>query len=157
MWYRARVAGPHQDKVIVQYVDFGSRDIVPKEKISPLPRGYETISPMARQAALAYLVPPADQDDFFDDFCAFFRQLVDDKKLTATIEWRDGPISHVSLADASTHINCAIVREGLARVTKKGRHTADKTLAMLIEAEEKARAARINLWRYGDDDDDEAR
>jgi len=149
----------------VLYIDFGTTEACPRSKTMPLPAEFTTRPPLARHARLAFIEPPSASSPYADDYLQYLEQLTADKTLTVTVEYMEDGVLCVSLADNATHINAAMVREGLATLNKKrvGAAPADgkDQFAPLREAQEKARAERLNMWKYGDigddDDDDDTR
>jgi len=163
-WYRAMYLGLASDdanKFNVMYIDFGTVEACPRSKALPLPVDYSTRPALARRARLAFIEPPEAKSSYSDDFLEYFQQLTADKTLTATVEYVEEGTLCVSLADASTHINAAMLREGLATLSKKRVGAAPDDgkdqFAPLRDAQEKARHERLNMWKYGDigDDDEE--
>jgi len=168
LWYRASYVGGvsgDSSKFNVLYIDFGTTEAVSRSKVLPLPAEYTTRPALARRARLAFIDPPKESSTYSEDFLEYFQQLTADKDLTATVEYMEDGVLCVSLAlaDNATHINVAVLREGLATLNRKrvgAIPPADgkDQFAYLREAQEKARHERLNMWKYGDigdDDDDE--
>ena len=106
----------------------------------------------------AFVRPPRADDSYAADFGEYLRELTDGRPLTATVEYTADGVPCVSLAADTVHVNTAVVRQGLATVAVPRAAAAAApaaALAALREAQEKARAERLNLWRYGDIDDDD--
>lgn len=91
--------------------------------------------------------------EYGEDAAALLKELVWDKELVATTQYREGDISYLSLGDPATKvpINAALVMAGLARVQRS--RTRSAFYDRLKEEEDKARKNRLNLWQYGDNYD----
>jgi len=163
LWYRASylgVASDYSSKFNVLFVDFGTTDACPRSKTMPLPAEFASRPALARRARLAFIEPPSATSNFFEDYLLYLQQLTEEKTLTATVEYIEEGTIFVSLADSATHINAAMLREGLATLNRKrvGSTDGKDQYTPLREAQEKARNERLNMWKYGDigdDDDDE--
>jgi len=169
-WYRASYLGGvsgDSSKFKVLFVDFGTQEECPRADTMPLPSEYSSRPALARRARLAFIEPPKEGSSYADDFLDYFQQLVaDDKTLSVNVEYVEDGALCVSLAVDSTHVNAAMLREGLATLNKKRVGSAPASgekdaFANLREAQEKARVGRLNMWKYGDigddDDDDDSR
>ena len=156
-WCRAAYEGaaPGGSGFLVRYVDFGTTEPCARRRVRPLPAEHAARPPMARRARLAFVRPPRADDACAADFGDALRELTDGRTLTATVERTDADgVLCVSLAADTVHVNAALVREGLATVAAP-RTDESAAVAALREAQDKARAERRNLWRYGDIGDDE--
>lgn len=161
-WCRAACLGAAPDgRLRVRYVDYGTEEPCARARVRPLPAALAAPPPMARRARLAFVRPPRSDDACAADFGDYLRELTDGRTLTATVEYTADGVPCVSLAADTVHVNAAVVRQGLATVAvpRGAAAPSDAALAALREAQDKARAQRLNLWRYGDiaddDDDDE--
>jgi len=163
-WCRASYLGTASDssKFNVLYVDFGTTDTCPREKTMPLPPEFCSRPPLAIRARLAFIDPPKQTSSMSDDFLEYFQQLTEEKTLNVTVEYIEDGVRAVSLADKNTHVNVAVLREGLATLNKKrvgdGSADGNDRFAILREAQNSARQERLNMWVYGDvgdDDEDE--
>jgi staphylococcal nuclease domain-containing protein 1 len=166
-YYRARVLDTPKagsKTVFVQYIDYGNADTVSRGELMPLPEDVEAIPAYSRKCALAMITFPeqGNESELFKAATDLFKSLTDGgRKLVAAVESVENGILMLSLASEETHINCAIVREGLARVAGRQHHArgvrVDQALLnALRDAETRARTSRVNIWRYGDygSDDD---
>jgi len=160
-WYRAEVQKITGDKVQLLYVDYGNVETVPVSRIRTLPADF-ALSVLPRQAhngRLAFIRAPSISADFGVDAAALLKELVWDKPLVATVQFKEGQgaetVSYLSLGDPETKIpiNAALVISGLARVQKS--RTQSAFYQRLLEEQEKARKSRLNIWQYGDVDSDD--
>lgn len=160
-WYRAEVQKIQGDKVQLLYVDYGNVETVTLSRVRALPADF-ALSVLPRQAhhgRLAFIKAPSLSADYGVDAAALLKELVWDKTLVATVQFKEGQgadvVSYLSLGDPETKIpiNAALVISGLARVQKS--RTKSAFYERLREEEEKARKSRLNIWQYGDVDDDD--
>jgi len=162
-WYRASYLGVSSDSKMfnVTYIDFGTTEPCPRSQCMPIPSEYSSRPALARPARLAFIQPPKEGSSYADDFLEYFEQLTSEKTLNVTVEYVEDGVICVSLADSTTHVNAAMLREGLATLNNKRVGAVPKdgkdAFAHLREAQEKARTERLNMWKYGDigDDDDD--
>jgi staphylococcal nuclease domain-containing protein 1 len=153
-WYRAKImeASQSRQQYTVQYIDYGNREVVPAERIRPLPAVFQTLPPQATEAGLAFVKAPKLDSDFGREAAVMLRELTVGKKLVAEVIYRDNGIPYLGLGhpESSIHVNAAIVRAGLARVDRRHRRFSHPLFVHLREEEDKAKAAHVNIWQYGD-------
>jgi len=104
-WYRAKVgrvlpgANGAESKVEVLYADYGNAETVPTSLVRKLDPEYspQALRWQAREASLAYVNPRNVDDEWGKEAALFFRELVWDKTLLATIEYKEGDrcVSHL--------------------------------------------------------------
>jgi len=162
-WYRAEVSkinneGTETATYQLTYIDYGNSETVSAQNIRKLlPEFSEKVVPrQAKIGRLAYIIPPKLTDDFGKESAAYFKELVWEKTLDATLYTDYGnPSLVVGDPKASITINGALVAEGLARTEK--RRTGNQFFQALKQEEEKARKDHVNMWQFGDipDSDDE--
>jgi len=160
-WYRAEVQKIVGDKAQLLYVDYGNVETIPLSRVRALPKDFSLVV-LPRQAhhgRLAFIRAPSINADYGVDAAALLKELVWDKSLVATVQFKEGQgnetVSYLSLGDPETKIpiNAALVISGLARVQKS--RTKSAFYERLREEEEKARKSRLNIWQYGDVSDEE--
>lgn len=163
-WYRAEVTriinGKEGSETLYQllYVDYGNVEVVPASRIRALGADF-SLAILPRQAThgrLAFVRAPRIDQDHGVDAAATLKELVWDKKLVATVQYKDGDATYVTLSDTEgtkTPINASLVAQGLARVQKS--RTQSAFYETLLEEQKKARERRLNIWQYGDLDSDE--
>ena len=63
VWYRANIIGlPSQENVMVEFIDYGNKELVPRINIRPLPAQFLTLPAQAIQCTLLQIPPNPDQD-----------------------------------------------------------------------------------------------
>jgi staphylococcal nuclease domain-containing protein 1 len=153
-WYRARVTAVSDDKkeYEVLFIDYGNMDTVPHRLIRRCDPSFLELGDMAKEGVLAYVIPPALHDDFGNDAAMYLKDLVWDKTLVATLEYMEHGKAHLVLGDpqGNVMVNSSIVRAGYAQVAHNKSKKAQAVMAKLRTAEEQARKAHVNIWRYGD-------
>jgi staphylococcal nuclease domain-containing protein 1 len=157
VWYRAKVVKASGDQMLVQYTDYGNSETIPRDRVRPMLDQFRTLPDQAREVALAYLNAPPPGDDFYEDALTFFKELALGKQLLMNLEYMQSK-GFVTLADpkAKVHVNAALLRAGLTTLQKRPpRQSNSQVLDTLKEEQEKARNAHLNLWQYGDIDEDE--
>jgi len=158
--YRARVIRhiPADNKYEVQFVDYGNTDVVASDKMQPW-SGDTTTPPLAYECKLAYIKSPTleDSDNYGFEAGSFLASLIMKKQLTAQIVAKAGDTFHLMLFDGDTNINAEAVRSGYNSLTKDGKLTANPTkeLKELRAGVEHAKRSRLNMWQYGDGEDDD--
>lgn len=69
VWYRANIIGlPNQENVMVEFVDYGNKELVPRVNIRPLPTQFLTLPAQAIQCTLFQVPPSPDQPDMTKQF-----------------------------------------------------------------------------------------
>jgi len=157
-WYRAKAVGETPEgEVKVFYIDYGNSETVPKSRIRKLKEEFDTkkLAPQATEARLAYVKPPALNQEYGQEAAEFFKDLVEGKTMMANVEFRDGNTIYLSLGDrdSQTYVNTAIVRAGLARVERV--RGAKDIMKKLKDEEDQARNSHSYIWEYGDPGSDE--
>uniref|UniRef100_H2ZBR1 Staphylococcal nuclease domain-containing protein n=2 Tax=Ciona savignyi TaxID=51511 RepID=H2ZBR1_CIOSA len=159
MWYRARIEKVENDKLHVQYIDFGNKEVIPSSRVASLPSEYNTgaLLPQAHQYALALVNPPNDADSLGDAFRTLC-DLVANVQLKLNVEYKDGSIDHVTLVnqDESINVGKSLVTDGFCTVAKRGEKRLQKMLTEFYAEQNKAKKQHLNLWRYGDITEDDA-
>lgn len=172
MWYRAKVI-PRNSPVaqaavgsgaggagttLVQYIDYGTVARVTKGEMKPIPKGFEVTPQIAQRAALAYVLVPKSDDEYFEDFADYFDSVTCNKDVKAVVEYVESGTHFVTLLDTkNNNLNYDMVRSGLARLAKDKRTKVsanDPAVRALAEAENFARVNRKGMWSYGDIDSD---
>jgi len=157
-WYRAKVVGETPEgEIKVFYIDYGNSETIPKSRVRKLKEEFDLkkLPAQATEARLAYVKPPALNQEYGHEAAEFLKELVEGKTMMANIEFKDGNTLYLNLGDreSQVHVNAAIVRAGLARVERV--RGAKDTMAKLKAEEEKARISHNYIWEYGDPGSDE--
>lgn len=161
LWYRARVEGRDGNKVSVLYIDYGTKETLPLERMRRCPAvlGAAAIPPQAIPCVLSGLLPPPDMDYEAADTLA---NITLDVTLHCLIEGLDSekrrrcvltPVE--AHAEKRPSINEQMLAMGLALFDRK---TNCKFATRFAAEEQVARKQHLNVWRYGDigeDDEDD--
>ncbi|XP_074171744.1 staphylococcal nuclease domain-containing protein 1 [Rhinolophus sinicus] len=161
-WYRARVEKVESPaKVHVFYIDYGNREILPSARLGTLPPAFSTrvLPPQATEYAFAFIQVPQDEDARTDAVDSVVRDIQNTQCLL-NVEHLSASCPHVTLqfADSKGDVGLGLVKEGLVMVEVRKEKQFQKVITEYLNAQESAKSARLNLWRYGDfraDDADE--
>jgi staphylococcal nuclease domain-containing protein 1 len=162
LWYRAKVLSILDNgDVDLIYADYGNADIVPGSLIRKLDPefGLDVLPWQARQSYLAYIQTRSIDEEWGREAALAFKDLVWDKTLLATIEYRDGDRYYISLwhSDSYLYVNAELVKAGLAKVEKRlPRNTQPEFISYLHDQQNDAFRNHRGLWEYGDDGEDDA-
>eukprot|EP01122_Echinamoeba_exundans_P001358 TRINITY_DN11430_c0_g1_i1.p2 TRINITY_DN11430_c0_g1~~TRINITY_DN11430_c0_g1_i1.p2 ORF type:complete len:950 (-),score=355.29 TRINITY_DN11430_c0_g1_i1:48-2897(-) len=156
-WYRGKVVSAGAE-LVVYYVDYGNSEPLTADRLRPLGSAFDlkVLPAQAHEGRLAYVRTPPLDDDFGRDAAAFFKEHAWDKPMVANVQWREGDVAHVVLGDpeAQVFVNAALLRVGLATIPR-GVRDRSPLVQKLREQEATARKDHVNLWQYGDIEDDE--
>ncbi|KAK1166906.1 staphylococcal nuclease domain-containing protein 1-like isoform X1 [Acipenser oxyrinchus oxyrinchus] len=161
-WYRARVEKIESPaKVHVFYIDYGNREMVPSTRLGALPPAFNirTLSAQATEYGFAYIQVPQDEDARADVVDSIVRDIQNTQCLL-NVEYMGGSCPHVTLqfTDSKDDVGLGLVKQGMVMVDVRKEKHLQKVVKEYLIAQESAKAARLNLWRYGDfraDDADE--
>lgn len=161
-WYRARVEKVESPaKVHVFYIDYGNREILPSARLGTLPPAFSTrvLPAQATEYAFAFIQVPQDEDARTDAVDSVVRDIQNTQCLL-NVEHLSASCPHVTLqfADSKGDVGLGLVKEGLVMVEVRKEKQFQKVITEYLNAQESAKSARLNLWRYGDfraDDADE--
>ncbi|KAM4748325.1 staphylococcal nuclease domain-containing protein 1 isoform 1-T1 [Rhinophrynus dorsalis] len=161
-WYRARVEKVESAaKVHVFYIDYGNREVLSSTRLGPLPPSFSTrtLPAQAVEYCFAFIHLPPDEDARADVVDNVVRDIQNTQCLL-NVEFTGTGCPHVTLqfADSKDDVGLGLVKEGLVMVEVRKEKQFQKLIAEYLSAQESAKAARLNLWRYGDfraDDADE--
>nr|KAF6419430.1 staphylococcal nuclease and tudor domain containing 1 [Rousettus aegyptiacus] len=161
-WYRARVEKVESAaKVHVFYIDYGNREILPSTRLGTLPPAFSTrvLPAQATEYAFAFIQVPQDEDARTDAVDSVVRDIQNTQCLL-NVEHLSAGCPHVTLqfADSKGDVGLGLVKEGLVMVEVRKEKQFQKVITEYLNAQESAKSARLNLWRYGDfraDDADE--
>ncbi|XP_006184800.1 staphylococcal nuclease domain-containing protein 1 [Camelus dromedarius] len=161
-WYRARVERVESPaKVHVFYIDYGNREILPSSRLGTLPPAFSTrvLPAQATEYAFAFIQVPQDEDARTDAVDSVVRDIQNTQCLL-NVEHLSAGCPHVTLqfADSKGDVGLGLVKEGLVMVEVRKEKQFQKVITEYLNAQESAKSARLNLWRYGDfraDDADE--
>ena len=178
-WYRARVEKIEaNNRISVYFVDYGNRELITDpSRLTNLPPGkskrfvhfhrkffvFSGLSQLPGQAHeydLAYVRPPPDQDDREDAKNALTEEIGNDECLMK-VEYRQNNAEQISLYRASTKENIikSLAEQGLVVIGHGRGGRSSRPTALfdeLQQAQAIAKAARIGLWQYSDQIEDDA-
>ncbi|XP_038049256.1 staphylococcal nuclease domain-containing protein 1-like [Patiria miniata] len=158
-WYRARVQKVYnKDKILVFFLDYGNSDVVTAANIGAMPPGYHTQQPQAHHFYLACVMLPKDEEFKQDALEAVKRNILNNTFLCNT-EYRVGTTEYVTLLtpEPEDDVGKALVSEGFLLAEQRREKRLQKMVAEYAQAQQSALKAHLNLWRYGDITEDDAR
>ncbi|NP_001080500.1 staphylococcal nuclease and tudor domain containing protein 1 L homeolog [Xenopus laevis] len=153
-WYRARVEKVESTaKVHVFYIDYGNREVLPSTRLGTLPQSFSisTLPAQAIEYCFAFIQVPADEDARADVVDNVVRDIQNTQCLL-NVEYSGAGCPHVTLqfTDSKDDVGLGLVKEGLVMVEVRKEKQFHKLIGEYVAAQESAKAARLNLWRYGD-------
>ncbi|XP_060102051.1 staphylococcal nuclease domain-containing protein 1 [Heteronotia binoei] len=161
-WYRARVEKAESPaKVHVFYIDYGNKEMLPSSRLAALPPAFSTcaLPAQATEYKFAFIQVPQDEEARADAVDSVVRDIQNTQCLL-NVEHPGPSCPHVTLqfADSKGDVGLGLVKEGLVMVEPRKEKQFQKVITEYLNAQEAAKSARLNLWRYGDfraDDADE--
>ncbi|KAL3102323.1 hypothetical protein niasHS_003732 [Heterodera schachtii] len=169
LWHRAKVEAQKGDKIDVYYIDFGNRETLSLERIAPLPPQFHSQPPLVKEFQLALIAAPPDPAYADDALVAFQRIVFSKPYLLLNVEYKttgasSPTVDAVSLywdeaaassaksggAEKTRDVGRQLVADGHALVEKRREARLQPLLKDYAEAEQQARKAHLNMWRYGD-------
>ncbi|XP_074643880.1 staphylococcal nuclease domain-containing protein 1-like [Tubulanus polymorphus] len=158
LWYRARIEKVTTNTVHVLYIDYGNREVTNSSQLANLPPSFKSLPAQAQECALACVQLPPDEEAMKDGVDAIQHDIIN-KQLMMNVEYKVGNLEHVSLVttDSKEDIGQALIADGILLVENRREKRLAKMVSEYTKAQEKAKSARMNLWRYGDFREDEAR
>ncbi|CAI5786753.1 nuclease domain-containing 1 [Podarcis lilfordi] len=161
-WYRARVEKVESSaKVHVFYIDYGNKETLPSTRLATLPAAFSTriLPAQAAEYKFAFIQVPQDEEARADAVDSVVRDIQNTQCLL-NVEHAGPSCPHVTLqfADSKGDVGLGLVKEGLVMVEPRKEKQFQKVITEYLNAQEAAKSARLNLWRYGDfraDDADE--
>ncbi|KAK3585672.1 hypothetical protein CHS0354_020238 [Potamilus streckersoni] len=158
-WYRARVEkqeGP--GKVLVRFIDYGNKEVVETTKTAPLPPSFHSLSPQAQEYLLACVTLPGDEDAKAEAEDWFYNDVIN-KPFLLNVEYKSNGMDYVSLLfpDKKEDVAQVLIAGGWVLVEARKEKRLAKIVSDYIKAQESAKSKRLNLWRYGDFTEDEAK
>ncbi|KAF1578773.1 UNVERIFIED_CONTAM: Staphylococcal nuclease domain-containing protein 1, partial [Eudyptes pachyrhynchus] len=161
-WYRARVEKVESAaKVHIFYIDYGNKETLPATRLAALPPAFSArvLPAQATEYKFAFIQVPQDDDARADAVDSVVRDIQNTQCLL-NVEHLGPGCPHVTLqfADSKSDVGLGLVKEGLVMVEVRKEKQFQKVITEYLNAQETAKSARLNLWRYGDfraDDADE--
>jgi len=160
LWYRARVEKMDKDKNCqVLYVDYGNRETIEATKTAVLPAAFVSLPAQAKEYRLAFVSLPPDEE-FSEDAVNELYHTIGNKMLTMNMEFRGAPNDTVSLytnEDGTGDIALQLLEEGFLLAEHRREKRLQKLISEYKSAQNSAKKNRLNLWRYGDITQDDAK
>ncbi|XP_067951454.1 staphylococcal nuclease domain-containing protein 1-like [Watersipora subatra] len=160
LWYRARVEKVLKANTVqVLYIDFGNRETVSFLKTAPLPGAFITLAPQAKEYRLAFVQLPDDEDYVTDALTELYHNIYN-RTLSMNVEIRGTPNDLVSLyfnEDGTGDVALKLIEEGFLLAENRREKRFQKLLSEYKAAQNIAKSNRVNLWRYGDITQDDAK
>ncbi|XP_014746238.1 PREDICTED: staphylococcal nuclease domain-containing protein 1 [Sturnus vulgaris] len=153
-WYRARVEKVESGgKVHIFYIDYGNKETLPPTRLAPLPPAFSprVLPPQATEYTFAFIQVPQDEEARADAVDSVVRDIQNTQCLL-NVEHLGPGCPHVTLqfADSKSDVGLGLVKEGLVMVEPRKERQFQKVITEYLNAQEAAKSARLNLWRYGD-------
>ena len=157
-WYRAKVEKLEKGKVLVLFIDFGNREKSSTTDLATLPAAYQTLAPQATEFTLACSALPPDEDSKQDAIDMFYDSVIN-KELLLNVEYKAGGASFVVVMypDTKDDVAQTLIAGGYLLAERRRERRLAKLVGDYQKSQEKAKAARLNLWRYGDFTEDDAK
>jgi staphylococcal nuclease domain-containing protein 1 len=148
----------YKDKISVFFLDYGNSDFVTSANIGAMPPGYHTQQPQAHHFYLACVTLPKD-DEFKQDALEAVKREVLNNQFLYNTEYRVGNAEYVTLLipDSKEDVGKALVSEGFLLAEQRREKRLQKMVAEYVRAQQSALKAHLNLWRYGDITEDDAK
>ncbi|RKP24646.1 hypothetical protein SYNPS1DRAFT_33172 [Syncephalis pseudoplumigaleata] len=167
-WYRARVCR-HVDggkSLEVTYIDYGNSEVVPSERIRPLPTEFTKLPAQSKETTFAFIKVPSRDSDYGDEAYNVVRELVENTELVALVEAKSGSVLHCTFYHArlpakqrqyERSLNAELLRQGYASVNSKASYARARAsaIATLAAIQNNAKRSRNGMWEYGDVANDE--
>lgn len=161
-WYRARVEKVESGgKVHIFYIDYGNKETLPPSRLAALPPAFSprVLPPQATEYSFAFIQVPQDEEARADAVDSVVRDIQNTQCLLNVEQPGPGcPQVTLQFADSKSDVGLGLVKEGLVMVEPRKERQFQKVITEYLNAQEAAKSARLNLWRYGDfraDDADE--
>lgn len=164
-WYRAKVekSQPNSKSVPVFYVDYGNKaQVAIVDSIAALPARFSLANTpaFAHEFGLACVAVPADEEAKGDAFRAIAEDVTSASQILLNVEYEAEGVKRASILNASNKEDVAkgLISEGFLLVDKdRKERRLQKLVQEYKKGQESAKSNRLNLWRYGDFTDDDAR
>jgi len=157
-WYRSKVEKVQGSKVSVLFIDFGNKEVTDPSQLAKLAANFTTLPPQAVEYALAFVCIPEDPDAKMDAVETFYNDVIN-RQFIVNVEYRQGSLEYVTMTDAESKedVGKNLVAEGIALTDHRKEKRFAKVMAEYHKAQDLAKKNRLNLWRYGDFREDDAK
>uniref|UniRef100_A0A0N4ZCN2 Staphylococcal nuclease domain-containing protein n=1 Tax=Parastrongyloides trichosuri TaxID=131310 RepID=A0A0N4ZCN2_PARTI len=157
-WTRARIEGIRDNKATVNYIDYGNSEILSYNSscIKPLAAEDRVLQNIAREVRLAFTSAPPSEDFKEMSYEALADILFSEEFIYAALEYKIANNDYVTLAvddkvaGLKYDVGKKLVADGFLIVEERREPKFKAVISDYLEAEQKARRAHSNIWRYGD-------
>jgi len=164
-WYRAKVEKslPNSKTVPVYYVDYGNKaQVAVVDSVASLPTRFSLANTpaFAHEFGLACVAVPEDDEAKADAFRALAEDVTSASQILLNVEYESNGVKMATILNASNKEDVAkgLLNEGFLLVDKERKERRfQQLLQEYRKAQDSAKSQRLNLWRYGDFTDDDAR
>jgi len=157
LWYRAKIEKVEKEKIHVLFVDYGNRDVVSSTKLAPLPAQFVSYPAQAREYTLACVKVPTDEENVYDLMQNFAKEAIN-REFSLNQEYKFNNQDFVTLSNPESKKDMAtsLISDGVLMVERRREKRLQKLVSEYIQAQDRARKSRVNLWLYGDFTEDDA-
>lgn len=159
-WYRAKILRVDSGKVSVLFIDFGNKEDTTTVNLAALPGTFQSMPPQATEYALAGVALPPDEDAKQDAIDTLHNDLLN-KQVLLNTEYKASGMDYVTLrveeGEAGSDVALGLLQDGLVLVDTRKEKRLAKLMAEYQKAQDKAKKERLNVWRYGDFTEDDAK
>lgn len=160
-WYRAKVLNVKSNgQVTVLFIDYGNKEVTSLSKLAAIPAGFETLPAQAQEYGLAMVQVSADEDEveMAIELMKEYLGLDSEPEFSINVEYKVGNVDFVTLTDCNKiDIGKKLVSDGLVSVDRQRREKRlQKLLTDYLKTLSVAKSAHLNMWRYGDAEQDDA-
>ena len=151
-WYRAKIERISENKVYVQYIDYGNSAYVQKIKLRALPATFTELGAFAKLYSIALVSLPQDKEHAARGL-EVLRDDILDKTVKLKVQYKIGRDTFVSIHIADEDVGKNMVEDGLLLVDRQGAGSHESPWFLVKEYEqvmEYAKENHLNIWRYGD-------
>jgi len=167
-WYRARVESLNaaEHKAVVFYSDYGNKaSVSTTNEVAPLPARFSGSSArpaFAHEFGLALVALPENDEEAKEDaFVALAQEVTSAAQILLNVEYQGVGAEMVTILNSEDKEDVVkkLIAEGLL-LHDKSKMRERKLRALnqeYVKAQETAKEGRLNLWRYGDFTEDDAK
>ncbi|XP_025099283.1 staphylococcal nuclease domain-containing protein 1-like isoform X2 [Pomacea canaliculata] len=159
-WYRAKVLKVENGKANILFIDFGNKEDTLITNVAALPSAFRTMPSQATEYALAGIALPPDEDSKQEAVDQLYNDIMN-RNLLMNKEYKGINADCVTLVaedgDGKNDIGQMLLGNGFVLVDNRKERRLAKLMADYQRAQEKAKKERLNIWRYGDFTEDDAK
>ncbi|KAK7107596.1 staphylococcal nuclease domain-containing protein 1-like [Littorina saxatilis] len=160
-WYRAKIQKIEPGKASVLFIDFGNKESVALTSLATLPSAFQSMPAQASEYALACVSLPPDEDARQDAVDALYNDALN-RQMQLNVEYKANGIEYVTLLEDEAEgkgkdTGLSLLSGGYVVLDARKEKRLAKLMSDYKAAQEKAKKDRMNIWRYGDFMEDDAR